>query len=91
MKKIKLDRTDQFNKISYPSEGIYHNTDTDEILMVNDKTPFVIFIGTYFDCGHLFQSELKAESDGVPKVTESFALKLAAVLTNSDKLKEYEI
>lgn len=91
MKNISIDRQDQFLKSSYPSEGIYNNITTGEILIINRKNDFVVFIGTYLEYGHLFEDELKAETESIPKVTESFALKLAAVLTNSDKLKDYEI
>lgn len=91
MKKIKLDRNEQFNKVSYDTEGIYHNTETDEILMLSNRMAFVVFLGTYNDCGHLFAYEEDKKGHESGTVTESFALKLAAVLTNSDKLKEYEI
>lgn len=91
MKEIAIEQVDQFMFNKYPSEGIYHNTTTTDIVAVSLKVNFVVFIGKYHDFGHLFKKEITAEQDSVPKVTEGFALRLAAILTNNDKMKEYEI
>lgn len=91
MKKISLSVEEQFNQNNYPSEGVYHNTETNEIVICNYRAGFVLFIGPYGLWNHIFESTVSGETLSTGMVSESFALKALALLSVSSKLKDYEI